>query len=91
MRIGNGNESDQAVFPQVFCEFKKQLDLDALMVADSALYSEPNLREMATLKWLTRVPLTIKQAKDLVSQQEAEAFTESTIVGYRWSPHQSVC
>lgn len=74
----------------VFCEFKKQLDLDALMVADSALYSEPNLREMATLKWLTRVPLTIKQAKDLVSQQEAEAFTKSTIAGYRWSLHQSV-
>lgn len=90
LRIGDGNESDQAVFPQVFCEFKKQLDLDALMVADSALYSESNLKQMASLKWLTRVPLTIKQAKDLVSQREAEAFTESTIAGYRWSPHQSL-
>lgn len=29
LRIGNGNESDQAVFPQVFCEFKKQLDLSS--------------------------------------------------------------
>jgi transposase len=38
------------------------------MVADSALYSESNLKQMASLKWLTRVPLTIKQAKDLVSQ-----------------------
>ena len=37
LRIGDGNESDQAVFPQVFCEFKKQLDLDALMVADCAM------------------------------------------------------
>ena len=45
---------------------------------------------MASLKWLSRVPLTIKQAKDLVSQQEAETFTQSTIAGYRWSPHQSV-
>jgi len=90
LRIGDGNESDQAVFPKIFCEFKKQLDLDALMVADSALYSESNLREMASLKWLSRVPLTIKQAKDLVSQQEAETFTQSTIAGYRWSLHQSV-
>lgn len=26
---------------------------------------------MASLKWLTRVPLTIKQAKELVSQRQA--------------------
>jgi transposase len=89
LRIGDGNESDQAVFAKIFCEFKKQLDLDALMVADSALYSEPNLIEMATLKWLSRVPLTIKQAKELVSQPEAQEFTASTITGYRWSSHQS--
>jgi len=59
------------------------------LLADSALYSEPNLVEMATLKWLSRVPLTIKQAKELVSQLKAEAFTETTIAGYRWSQHQS--
>ena len=59
------------------------------MVADSALYSEANLVQMATLKWLSRVPLTLKQAKELVSQLNTEAFTESTIAGYRWSQHQS--
>lgn len=89
LRVGDGNESDQAIFPQVLRDFKKHLDLDALMVADSALYSEPNLVEMATLKWLSRVPLTIKQAKELVSQLQASSFTESTIAGYRWSQHQS--
>jgi transposase len=89
LRVGDGNESDQAVFPQVFRDFKKQIDLDALMVADSALYSEANLVQMATLKWLSRVPLTLKQAKELVSQLNTEAFTESTIAGYRWSQHQS--
>lgn len=89
LRVGDGNESDQAIFPQVFQDFRKQINLDALMVADSALYSEANLVEMATLKWLSRVPLTIKQAKELVSQLKAEAFTESTIPGYRWSQHQS--
>lgn len=89
LRVGDGNESDRAIFPQVFQDFKKHLDLDALMVADSALYSEANLVEMATLKWLSRVPLTIKQAKELVSQLQASSFTESTIAGYRWSQHQS--
>ena len=33
--------------------------------------------------------MTIKQAKELVSQLKAEAFIESTIAGYRWSQHQS--
>ena len=89
LRVGDGNESDQAVFPKVFQDFKKQLDLDALMLADSALYSEANLVEMGTLKWLSRVPLTIKQAKELVSQLKASSFTESTIAGYRWSQHRS--
>lgn len=89
LQVGDGNESDQAAFPQVFRDFKKHLDLDALMVADSALYSEANLVQMATLKWLSRVPLTLKQAKELVSQLNTEAFTESTIAGYRWSQHQS--
>lgn len=63
--------------------------LDALMVADSALYSEANLVEMGTLKWLSRVPLTVKQAHILVSQLTTEAFTQSAITGYRWSQHQS--
>jgi hypothetical protein len=36
-QIGDGNESDQAVFAKIFCEFKKQLDLDALMVAAESL------------------------------------------------------
>ena len=29
LRVGDGNESDQAVFPKVFRDFKKQIDLDA--------------------------------------------------------------
>lgn len=37
LRVASGNESDSAVFAQIFQEFKKQLDLDALMVAESAL------------------------------------------------------
>lgn len=48
LRVADGNEADKAVFAQVLVDFKKQLTLDTLMVADSALYSEAN-REHPTL------------------------------------------
>lgn len=89
LRVASGNESDSAVFAQIFREFKKQLELDALMVADSALYTAPNIEQMATLRWLCRVPLTLKQARQLIEQLSSKDFVESTIPGYRWAAHTS--
>lgn len=89
LRVASGNESDSAVFAQIFQEFKKQLELEALMVADSALYTAPNIEQMATLKWLCRVPLTLSQARQLIEQLSDKDFSESTIPGYRWSAHAS--
>ncbi|MBA4467294.1 IS1634 family transposase, partial [Cylindrospermopsis raciborskii CS-506_A] len=37
-----------------------------LMVADSALYTESNLKMMSELSWLCRVPVSIKAAKSLI-------------------------
>ncbi len=37
LRTGSGNESDQKVFPEIFKQFRSQVDFDSLMVADSAL------------------------------------------------------
>lgn len=39
--------------------------------------------QMATLRWLCRVPLTLKQAKQLIEQLSEKDFLESTISGYR--------
>ena len=89
LRVASGNESDSASFAQIFREFKKQLELDALMVADSALYTAPNIEQMASLRWLCRVPLTISQAKQLIEQLNSKEFVESTIAGYRWAAHTS--
>lgn len=89
LRVASGNELDSAVFAQILREFKKQLELDALMVADSALYTAPNIEQMATLRWLCRVPLTLKQAKQLIEQLNEKDFIESTIAGYRWAAQTS--
>lgn len=84
-----GNESDNSVFASIFQEFKKQLNLDSLMVADSALYTAPNLEMLTNLRWLTRVPLSLKKAQQLVSQLNESEFQDSSVTGYRWSEHKS--
>jgi transposase len=89
LRVADGNEADNAVFAKILCEFREQLTLDSLMVADSALYSAPNLALMTNLKWLCRVPLTIKEAKDLVSTISEEQLVNSEIEGYKLAVHKS--
>ena len=72
VRVGDGNESDKAVFGKVLVEFKKQIKFDSIMVCDSALYGQENLQLIQHLKWITRVPMTIKKAKELVQNIEVE-------------------
>lgn len=74
LRVASGNEPDSAVFAQIFREFKQQLELDALMVADSALYTAPNIFKMASLRWLCRVPLTRQASKATDRATERERF-----------------
>jgi transposase len=55
--------ADKAVFGQILAEFKKQINLDSIMVCDSALYSQENLQIIEHLSWISRGPMTIKRAK----------------------------
>jgi transposase len=82
-RVADGNEADQATFTKLITEFKTQLDFDALFVADSALYSADELPSLNHLRWLCRVPQTIKEAKTLLEEIPEEAFAQSALEGYR--------
>ncbi len=53
------------------------------MVADGALYSADNLTTLTGLTWLTRVPLSIKEASILVNS--TEVLTPSSLEGYSWN------
>jgi len=52
------------------------------MVADCAIYTEQNIKLMSNIKWLSRVPLTIKEAKTLVTTLPESEFIQSKIDGY---------
>ena len=67
LRVADGNESDRGIFAELIREFNQEWDIDVLFVADSALYSQENLEQMKSLRWLSRVPVTIKQTQELLT------------------------
>ncbi len=83
-RGASGNESDKAVFAHILVEYSKQIDFESIMVADSALYSESNLKLMSNMKWISRVPLSIKKAKNLVKASINNEMKACKIKGYSY-------
>lgn len=57
------------------------------MVADSALYTAENLKQMPDLKWLTRVPFRLKPAQALARQIKSSEMISSILPRYRYSIH----
>ena len=92
---GNAHEvrrslADKAVFGQICIDFKKQVNFESIMVADSALYTQNNLLLIKDLNWITRVALSIKAAQDLVTRtREKELIDSEENPGYAWSVTQS--
>lgn len=83
LRVGDGNETDSAMFGKLVTEFKQQWDIDALFVADAALYTAGNLTQMSQLRWVSRVPVTLTAAKQLLLEIDASAFVATSLPGYK--------
>lgn len=83
--VGSGNESEKSRFPLLIQEFKKQWTFEQVevFVADCALYSADNIQTLGELPWISRVPLSIKQAKNLVETLSSEQFSQTQLPGYR--------
>ena len=82
LRVADGNENDKKVFGQIVKDYKSRVSFETIIVSDSALYSGKNLKLMQGIEWLCRVPLSIKEAKNLVNNLSKDEFTESEISGY---------
>ena len=50
----------------ILSDVKKQIKLDSMMVCDSALLSLENIQLISNLKWITRVPMTLKKTKEII-------------------------
>ena len=82
LRVADGNESDRGVFASLIQDFRQEWNIDALFVADAALYSAENIKQLQSLRWLSRVPATIKEAQNLLTLPK-ELFVSSSREGYK--------
>jgi len=76
----SGNVSDKTSMPEIaevyLAQFSEEEETP-ILVADAALYSAENIRGLSENKWVSRVPATIKQAKELLSQTAASQMIAS--------------
>ena len=82
-RAADGNDSDAASFASLICEFRAQVDIQTLFVADAALYTQHNLRSLQELRWVSRVPQTLNEARALLEETDEQSFRFSSREGYR--------
>ena len=74
-----GHEPEVGVILQ---QFQQQWNFDGVYVADAALYSADNLAQLGTLLWISRVPLTLTQASDLIEEIDESAFRPTQMEGF---------
>ena len=92
MQLGNGNELDQNAFPKMIKEFQSQWleNQPEVYVMDAAFYTEANLSQCSkNINWISRVPLTIKAAQELLQILLPEQFSKSAL--YKSYSFCSVC
>lgn len=86
-----GNTSDKKHFREVLKDLKDQItdsDHQAYYIADSALYTEPNLKELSALTlWVSRPPTTLKSVKQAYSQVDISDMTKLA-EGYLGAGHK---
>ncbi len=86
IEVLSGNSSDKVSFRKSIAEYRNQFQAKRLpyFVADSALYTEENLKQLQGVKWVTRVPETLKEAKQRISKLKIDSMSECGD-GYRVS------
>ena len=89
LKVDSGNVDDKSVFVERLKEFKKQWTFGGIYVGDSALYTADNLSAMRGMKWITRVPLSVKEAKNKIGEIEENEWEESQIKGYKMAERES--
>ena len=72
LKVAAGNQSDAQQFAKLMCQFADNWQMDTLFVIDAAFYTEPNLQQVGSLQWISRVPQTLSDAQALVQSDTAD-------------------
>ncbi|NEP55395.1 MAG: IS1634 family transposase, partial [Moorea sp. SIO3C2] len=82
LSMADGNQVDSEVFGLLMRRFSEQWTFDGIHVADAALYTLDNLGHMKGMQWVSRVPLSIKAASQLLDEIDPASFVPSDREGY---------
>lgn len=66
LKVADGNQSDAQQFAKLMGQFADNWQMDNTFVIDAAFYTGPNLQQVGSLKWVSRVPQTLQDAQALV-------------------------
>jgi transposase len=80
----SGNKADKSSFPEVASAYLSQFEAADMpyLVADSALYGAETLKTLSAVKWVTRVPATITEAKHRLDSTEPARMQPTPLAGY---------
>lgn len=71
MKTWSGNESDNMIFrerTQALIEQFNKSEIARYLIADSKLYDSGNASNLSSLRFITRIPSTLKQEREVISQ-----------------------
>lgn len=91
IEVLSGNSNDKKSFRETIKKFRAQFQEKELpyFVADSALFTAEGLKELAGIRWVTRVPETVKEAGEAIKGTDKEKMEESGVPGYRYREMES--
>jgi transposase len=83
----DGNRADKESFPSIIQAYISQMAEDELpyFIADSALYSEKSINVLSQVKWITSIPGTLNEVKELYKSITPEQMKESAVEGYSYA------
>lgn len=85
LNVLSGNTSDKTSMPEMAQWYLERFGEDEetpVLVADSALYSAETVQDLSAIKWVTRVPATINEAKGLLAEVSQDMMVVSEREGY---------
>jgi transposase len=82
----DGNRADKESFPRIIQAYISQMQASQLpyFIADSALYSEKNIKSLRQVKWITRIPGTLNEVKELCKSITPEQMQRTDLEGYSY-------
>ena len=87
----SGNSSDKKSFRETIRKYKDNFQKKELpyFICDSALYTKENIHQLSDICWVTRVPETLKEARNIIMMTDKTTMHPSKSPNYYYKKFES--